>query len=101
MPTNKKYYAWAGQNASTGTPNKNTGRMSLFGTNMVFESKKDRDEYVWGFHSDNPSVFCVACRRRELRELSLGSSVAHFEDDLRSVGITYRNEDGNWGTYYE
>ena len=80
---NRKFYAWAGQNATTGTPHPITGRMSMYGDNFVFDSKSDRDEFVSDWDSCNPSEYCVACSRRELRGYNLGCSVQTFEDDLQ------------------
>ncbi len=97
----RKYYAWQGQNASTGEPNQQTGRMSLYGLNIVFGNRQDRDEYVDEFRSDNPSVFCKACTKTELRGYNLGDTIWEFENDLREMAITYRDDDDLWDSYYE
>lgn len=80
--TKRRFYAWEGQNASTGTPNRHTGQMSMYGRNLVFKTKKLRDEYVEGFRSNNPSEYCVACTKAELRGYNLGMSVHDFELEL-------------------
>lgn len=85
MPENRQYYAWVGQNASTGTPNPITGGMSMYGTNHVFVSKKERDEFVNGYRSDNPSKQCIACSLRGLRRRNLGCSVRAFGQDLQTI----------------
>ena len=85
----KKFYAWVGQNASCGTPNPVTGRMSMYGDNMVFKSKADRDRFVDEFSSDNPSVYAVKCSLRKLRGYNLGCSVRDFEDDLNYCEHAY------------
>jgi len=82
MTNTKKYYAWAGQNASCGTPNITTGRMNMYGDNYVFSCKKEREEFVENYRSDNPSEFCVSCSKAELRSYNLGLSVRDFEFQL-------------------
>lgn len=91
----KKWYAWVGQNASTGSPNKITGHLSYYGRNYVFGTRAERDEFVDEFRSNNPSEFCIACTKRELRGRNLGISVSDFEDDLRGSMVTKCN-DGKW-----
>ena len=80
--TQKRYYAFLGQNASTGTPHKVTGRMSFYGENFVFGTKKERDDFV----EENDAVYtqdiCVACSKRQLREYNLGMTVNAFNEDL-------------------
>lgn len=78
----QKFYAWIGQNASTGTPHPITGNMSMYGDDYVFSSKTDRDRFVEDYTPDNPSEYCVACSKRELRAKNLGCSVADWEQNL-------------------
>ncbi len=80
--SNRKFYAWAGQNASTGTPHPTTGRMSMYGNDYVFDNKEDRDLFVDEYRSDNPSEYCIACSYKELRSRNLGCSVADWKQDL-------------------
>ena len=91
--TNRKYYAWVGQNASCCQPNPITGRMSLYGQNMVFDKKADRDRFVDEYRSDNPSKYATACTLRELRNRNLGCSVRDFEEDLRYHQYAYVTDD--------
>jgi len=78
-----KYYAWTGQNASTGTPHPITGRMSMYGNDYVFDNKADRDDFVDNHRSDNPSEYCITCSYRELRSRNLGCLVRDWEEDLK------------------
>jgi hypothetical protein len=79
---NRKFYAWVGQNATTGTPNPVTGRMSMYGDNYVFDNKADRDEFVENYYDPNGNKHAVACTYRELRSYNLGSSVQDFNEWL-------------------
>ena len=78
----RKYYAWVGQNATTGTPNRITGRMSMYGQNYVFDSQEDRDEFVICYHDPNGNNHAEGCTYRQLRGKNLGCSVAMFKDVL-------------------
>lgn len=84
----RDFYAWVGQKASTGTPNQVTGRMSMYGTNHKFLTRKERDKFVADFYSNNPSEYAVACTKRQLRSFNLGTSVADFETDLDYMDYT-------------
>lgn len=99
--TNRKYYAWIGQNASCGAPHPITGQMSLYGTNYVFSSEKDRDDFV-DEHSGYNDI-CIACTKRQLRGRNLGMSVRNFEEDLQHrLIVRCEDEDGDlsWDTIY-
>lgn len=77
------YYAWVGQNATTGSPNPKTGRMSMFGTLYRFDKKSDRDGYVDDyFNNENPSEYAVKVNKATARTYCLGMSVADYEDYL-------------------
>lgn len=78
----KKYYAWVGQNAVCGSPNRVTGYKSYWGDNYVFSNKSDRDEFVETYRSGNPSVFAKACSYKQLRSRNLGLSVREFGEHL-------------------
>jgi len=99
--TNQKFYAWVGQNASCGTPNQITGRMSMYGDNIVFSCKEDRDRFVDEFTSDNPSEYVVKCSLRKLRSYNLGCSVSNFEDNLRYLEYGYFDDEDGEGTHLE
>jgi hypothetical protein len=96
---NKKqnFYAWVGQNASCGTPNLVTGRMSMYGTNYKFRTKGERDQFVDEHHDPNGNNFAVACSVRDLRGYNLGQSVQQFEDDLvQSPYLVYDDDRNEW-----
>lgn len=97
---NKKWYAWVGQNASTGRPNEITGRMSMYGRNLVFRTKSDRDEFVDDFYNhSNPSEFAVKCSKKQLRSYNLGESVRDFEEHLTQLSYTSKDNYGFWTDY--
>lgn len=92
----KDYYAWQGQNASTGSPHPITGRMSMYGQNLKFQTKEERDEYVEDFYDQNGNEFCVACSLRTLRGYNLGTSMFNFEHDLACSDYMWKDEEGRW-----
>ena len=61
---------------TTGTPNANTGRLSIAGSIATFDSVELRDEWL-ACGGDR-----IACTKRELRNFCLGVSVADFEEFL-------------------
>ena len=83
---NKIYLVWIGQNATTGTPNKLTGRMSNYGHLKAFSSRAKRaefiDNYQRGYHE-----FCFAVTRKQARQKQLGYSVALFNEYVNSLEI--------------
>jgi len=77
----KEYFSWIGANATTGTPNKNTGRMSMYGEIRKFYSKKALDDYCSNFDSrfnDYPRP----ASRKFLRTKCLGMPVRDFNEYL-------------------
>jgi hypothetical protein len=88
MTNSKKYfYAWVGQNATTGTPNPVTGRMSLYGKNYKFDNRADRDAFVDNYYDHNGNNSAVKCNMKTLRSYNLGSSVYNFETDIENTEI--------------
>lgn len=80
---NENYLAWVGQNATTGSANEKTGRMSMFGDYKIFETKKERDSFVNEFYnSSNPSEFAKKCTKRTGRKYSLGMTVRDYENHI-------------------
>lgn len=76
------YYAWVGQNASTGTPHPLTGKMSMYGRYYSFYHRKNRDKFVQEFYSNNPSEYAVKCNVQTGRKYSLGCSRRAYIEDL-------------------
>ena len=80
------FYLFQGQNATTGTPNATTGRMSMYGDILAFDTKKERDEYHENFYnSSNPSEYTEKCNRTTARKYFLGMSVPSFDDYMSAV----------------
>jgi hypothetical protein len=80
--TNKKYYAWVGQNATCGTPNTITGNYSMYGTDYVFNDKQSRDQFVDDYYDPNGNNWAEKCTKQQLRNKNLGSAVRDWEMDL-------------------
>lgn len=78
-------FAWVGQNATTGTPNKITGRHSMYGDFIVFRNRKERDQFVDNYSSFNPSNFAVKVNLQSGRKYDLGSSVLDYHFNLLNV----------------
>ena len=76
------YFAWVGQNASTGTPNRITGNYSMYGSYVAFDNKHDRDQFVEDYYDPNGNKYAVAGGIRKMREYSLGSTMYSFLQDL-------------------
>lgn len=92
-----RFYAFVGQlNTSCGNPNKITGRMSTYGINLVFESKKDRDRYVKEYVDYKGNTTAISCTKKELRAYNLGSSVADFEQDLQNCLVYWDAINERW-----
>ena len=72
------YFVFDGQTASTGEPNKITGRMSFYGRILKFKTKKEALDYVIENDSGMASDICVAGTRRTIRNYCLGSSMEDF-----------------------
>jgi len=75
----QQWYVFDGQNATTGTPNDRTGRMSYWGDLHAFSSKKKALDYV-DAHDDNfQGQICAAGGRQTMRKYCLGLSLDHFD----------------------
>lgn len=81
-----------GQNATTGTPNRNTGRLSNYGAYLKFDSKKERDGYYNELRSSSSSELYVKCGAKSGRLYSLGSTVKQYRDHLQHIPTTFYNE---------
>ena len=81
------YYVFNGQNASTGEPNKVTGRVSFYGTVLAFETKKEALKYVEDNERCEARYITVAGTKSDMRKYCLGSSVDDFEYSLGQNGF--------------
>lgn len=85
-----RYLAWVGQNATTGTPHKVTGNMSMYGKLVSFDKKTDRDVFVDGFYSNNPSEFARKTNAKEAKTLYLaGLTQNQFDEYLQHVEFAW------------
>ena len=79
----KEFFAWVGQNATTGTPNSITGYHSMYGDFRKFDCRKTRDYYVDNFYNQsNPSEFAVKVNRQTGRKYDRGSSTIIYNEYL-------------------
>ena len=74
-------FVFVGQNATTGTPNETTGRMSLYGHYYGFDSK---DEAL-AFSEQQRAPIVEVGSARKLRKYSLGISVADYCEHLYMI----------------
>lgn len=73
------HFVWVGQNATTGTANRITGNMSLYGGFAAFSDRTSRDEYYNNFRSNGYDK-CIKCTATTGRQFKLGLSVlAYYE----------------------
>jgi len=86
--TQKIHYAWIGQNATTGTPNYITGRLSKHGNMLAFSSRLLRDNYVDNFYNqNNPSEYAVKVNKKSGRAYNFGMSVCNYEEYLKYLEL--------------
>ena len=91
------FYAWAGQNATTGNANPRTGRLSMFGQLFKFKSRIERDKYVDEYYSSNPSEYAVKVNKQSARQYRLGMSVSAYEEYLEMAPVLYWvDEENRW-----
>lgn len=81
----KYFYAFKGQNATTGTPNIKTGLMSYYGDIITFSSRAKRDRFFDEYYSNNPSEYVAKCNKSTARQYCLGMSVYDFNEYMRYV----------------
>ena len=94
------YYAWAGQNATTGNTNPRTGRLSMFGSLYAFKSRIERDKYVDEYYSNNPSEFAVKVNTQSARQYRLGMNTAYYQEYVEMAPVLYWDDEENrWGVY--
>ena len=76
---NSDYFVFDGENATTGTPNRTTGRLSNFGSMLKFNSKEAAALYVENYCGYG---ICKAGTARSLRKYNLGMSIQSYLEDL-------------------
>lgn len=96
----KSYYVFKGQNASTGVPNKKTGRMSFFGSILKFDSKNDALKFVDEHDRGYAQQLCIAGTKKTMRKYCLGMTVKNIEECLSYIEITKKNDAGCWEINY-
>ena len=96
MENKKETYVFVGQNASCGTPNPNTGRMSMYGIVYRIDGtlKQARewadDMYLKGTNN----TIAVAGGRRKMREFCLGQTMYQFDENLHEAPMVYPEDEG-------
>ena len=88
-----EFFAFIGQNASTGTPHPQTGNYSQYGDIIAFSTIEKRDEFVDEYYNqNNPSEYAEKCNRSSARGYCLGMSVADFNDYVIDQAISCIDE---------
>ncbi len=90
------FYVFKGQNASTGEPNKITGRYSFYGQVYCFDTKKEAMEFMDNFESPYVGHICVMGDKRKMREFCLGMTIESFNDYLNYTLPIHKNIYGQW-----
>lgn len=83
----KKYFLFIGQNATCGSPNRITGKMSTYGETYRFDSTATRNYFL---DKRQPSIndqVIVAGGADAMRRFHLGSAVADFKEQLMALDI--------------
>lgn len=96
----KSFYVWIGQNATTGTPNRITGRMSMYGHFKKFKTAKARNEYIDQWRSNNPSEYIVKCSLSSGRQYDLGCSYQSYEEYMNYLDYTVKARNVESGRTY-
>ena len=91
----ENYYVFDGQNASTGEPNRRTGRMSFYGMVRKFESKREAIEYAADNEKEQAQYITIAGTKSDMRKYCLGCSVADFEYNL-GMGLITKKVGDTW-----
>jgi hypothetical protein len=79
----KLYYAFIGQNATTGKPNTRTGYHSLYGDLYSFSSKRERDCFVEDKYNSSAQIIAVATNKRDAkRKYFRGMTQVEFDQYL-------------------
>jgi hypothetical protein len=75
-------FVFVGQNASTGTPNELTGRMSFAGTFYRANDRQEAKEFAEKMYSPYEADICKVGTARTLRQYDLGCSVQSYLESL-------------------
>ena len=84
----KRLFAlFVGQNASTGRPNQQTGRMSFYGDVMRFDSAKTRQYYIDNHRFSINDHIIVPGGWEKMRSYCLGMDMYNFQEYIRGLDI--------------
>lgn len=85
----KKYvFVFVGQNATTGEPNKKTGRLSNYGQFYCFDNAAAAKEFADNQNGINDQIIEIGSARA-LRKYALGSSVVNYIEHLHFVNSNF------------
>lgn len=80
-------FLFDGQNASTGTPNKNTGRMSFYGSVHKFTNRAEAIEYAEKRDTGYSSCIVEIGGRQKMRQFCLGMTTRDFNEYLNFLVV--------------
>jgi len=88
-----KTWIFVGQNASCGTPNEKTGRMSMYGDFYQAPDRKTAKE--WAEKMDDGSAHTIVAigGKRAMRQFNLGASMRQFGENLEYCPEVYRDSE--------
>ena len=77
-----KTVVFVGERATTGEPNRLTGRLSNWGYYHVFNKRKDAKEFMDDWERKNPGKLADMGSAKAMRKYSLGCTVENYLEDL-------------------
>lgn len=98
----KNYYVFEGFNATTGAPNRRTGKHSFYGDILSFESKELALQYVADKDPESLPTdrSLVVGTRRKMREFRLGSTMQDFNTDMDMLdSMPTQKVNGKWENF--
>lgn len=86
----KEIFVFIGENASTGTPNENTGRMSFYGQVYRIDGTL-RQAREWSDMKEHRTTrkICVVGGKKKMRQYCLGQTMRNFEETLHYAQTVY------------
>jgi len=100
MKNSKISYCFLGQNATTGTPNRLTGKMSMYGELVAFSCREKRDQFVNEYYDQsNPSIQAYKTNKSDAKsDYFAGLSKYVFDQYLSEVDSCV---DESYNSYFD
>lgn len=86
-------WIFVGQNASCGTPNSITGRMSTYGDFYQAPDRATAKQWAEQCDDGNAHTIIAVGGKRAMRQFNLGASMRDFEENLANCPEVYRDSE--------